>query len=73
MPLKGQISTVINASLSGSGPRLAQPPCFWLALRLRSSVSDRMKKDLAIRALDIAVRLRQPPKGCIFLSDRGSS
>ena len=28
--------------------------------------------DLAIRALDMAVRLRQPPEGCIFHSDRGS-
>ncbi len=36
------------------------------------AVSDRMKKDLAIRALDMAVRLRQPPDGCIFHSDRGS-
>ncbi len=36
------------------------------------AVSDRMKKDLAIRALDMAVNLRQPAKGCIFHSDRGS-
>ena len=36
------------------------------------AVSDRMKKDLAIRALDMAVRLRNPPPGCIFHSDRGS-
>ena len=36
------------------------------------AVSDRMKKDLAIRALDMAVRLRQPPEDCIFHSDRGS-
>ncbi len=36
------------------------------------AVSDRMKKDLAIRALDMAVSLRNPPKGCIFHSDRGS-
>ena len=36
------------------------------------AVSDRMKKDLAIRALDMAVRLRQPPEGCLFHSDRGS-
>jgi putative transposase len=30
------------------------------------AVSDRMKKDLAIRAWDMAVRLRQPPEGCVF-------
>jgi hypothetical protein len=41
--------------------------------RLRRAVSDRMKKDLAIRALDMAVRLRNPLPGCIFHSDRGSS
>lgn len=36
------------------------------------AVSDRMKKDLAIRALEMAINLRQPPKSCIFHSDRGS-
>ena len=36
------------------------------------SVSNRMKKDLAICALDMAVALRRPPKGCIHHSDRGS-
>lgn len=36
------------------------------------AVSDRMKRDLAIRALDMAVRLRRPPEGCIFHADRGS-
>ncbi|MBU7580757.1 MAG: IS3 family transposase [Porphyrobacter sp.] len=36
------------------------------------AVSDRMKKDLAIRALDMAVRLRNPPQDCLFHSDRGS-
>ena len=36
------------------------------------SVSNRMKKDLAIRALDMAVTLRRPPKGCIHHSDRGN-
>jgi putative transposase len=30
-------------------------------------------KDLAIRALDMAVRLRNPPPGCLFNLDRGSS
>ena len=36
------------------------------------AVSDRMKKDLAIRALEMAIHLRKPPRGCIFHSDRGS-
>jgi transposase InsO family protein len=30
-----------------------------------------MKKDLAIRALEMAINLGQPPKGCIFHSGRG--
>jgi putative transposase len=36
------------------------------------AVSNRMKRDLAIRALDMAVALRRPPKGCIHHTDRGS-
>ena len=36
------------------------------------AVSNRMKRDLAIRALRMANALRAPPKGCIFHSDRGS-
>lgn len=36
------------------------------------AVSNRMKRDLAIRALNMAVALRMPPKGCIHHSDRGS-
>ena len=36
------------------------------------AVSDRMKKDLAIRALDMAINLRNPPPGCIHHTDRGS-
>ena len=31
-----------------------------------------MKRDLAIRALKMAVALRQPRKGCIHHTDRGS-
>jgi transposase InsO family protein len=36
------------------------------------AVSNRMKRDLAIRALKMAIALRQPPKGCIHHTDRGS-
>ena len=36
------------------------------------AVSNRMKRDLAIQALDMAAALRQPPKGCIHHTDRGS-
>ena len=36
------------------------------------AVSNRMKRDLAIRALKMAIALRRPPKGCVHHSDRGS-
>ncbi len=36
------------------------------------AASNRMKKDLAIRALDMAINLRQPPPGCLHHTDRGS-
>ena len=36
------------------------------------AVSNRMKRDLAIRALKMAINLRKPPKDCIHHSDRGS-
>lgn len=36
------------------------------------AVSNRMKRDLAIRALKMAIALRRPPKGCIHHTDRGS-
>ncbi len=36
------------------------------------AVSDRLKRDLAIRALDMTVALRQPPPGRIHYTDRGS-
>lgn len=33
------------------------------------AVSNRMKRDLAIRALNMAIALRKPPKGCIHHTD----
>lgn len=36
------------------------------------AVINRMKRDLAIRALKMAIVLRQPSKGCIHHTDRGS-
>jgi len=35
------------------------------------AVSNRMKRDLAIRALKMAIAFRTPPKGCIHHTDRG--
>jgi putative transposase len=36
------------------------------------AVSNCMKRDLAIRALKMAIAFRSPPKGCIHHTDRGS-
>ena len=36
------------------------------------AISNQMKKDLAIRALNMAIALSRPPKGCIHHTDRGS-
>ena len=36
------------------------------------AVSNRMKRDLAIRALKMAIALRSPPRECIHHTDRGS-
>lgn len=36
------------------------------------AVSNRLKKDLTIQALKMAINLRQPPEGCIHHTDRGS-
>ena len=36
------------------------------------AVSDRLKQDLAIKALNMAINLRQPLPGCIHHTDRGS-
>jgi len=35
------------------------------------AVSNRMKRDLAIRALNTAIAFRTPPKGCFHHTDRG--
>ena len=36
------------------------------------AISNRIKQDLALRALNMAIALRRPPPGCIHHSDRGS-
>ncbi len=36
------------------------------------AISNRLKKDLATRALNMAITLRRPPKGCVQHTDRGS-
>lgn len=36
------------------------------------ALSNRIKQDLALRALDMAIALRKPPPGCIHHTDRGA-
>jgi putative transposase len=36
------------------------------------AISNRMKRDLAIRVRDMAIALRQPPEGYTHHTDRGS-
>jgi putative transposase len=36
------------------------------------AISNRIKQDLALRALSMAIALRRPPPGCIHHTDRGS-
>ena len=36
------------------------------------AISNRIKQDLALRALNMAIALRRPPPDCIHHSDRGS-
>ncbi|MFV0293239.1 MAG: IS3 family transposase, partial [Paracoccus sp. (in: a-proteobacteria)] len=36
------------------------------------AISNRMKQDLAIRTLNMAIALRRPPPGCMHHTDRGS-
>ena len=50
-------------------------PCGAAARRLSGNswaVSNRLKRDLAVRALTMAINLRQPPPGCLHHTDRGS-
>jgi transposase InsO family protein len=76
-PFAGSCASANVAIARGADDRPARVLAHILDLHSRRVVgwaaSDRMKKDLAIRALDMAVRLRQPPEGCLFHSDRGSS
>jgi len=54
--------------INDADPSLAHSPrCVigWAA-------SNRMKRDLAIRALNMAIALRRPSRSCIHHSDRGS-
>ena len=37
------------------------------------AVSNRMKRDLAIPALNMAIAFRSPPKGCVPHTDRPSN
>ncbi len=43
-----------------------------ITCRSTGAVSNRMKRDLAIRALNMAIALRRSAKGCVHHSDRGS-
>ncbi len=36
------------------------------------AISDRMKHDLVLRALNVAITIRKPPPGCIHHTNRGS-
>ncbi|WP_165571284.1 DDE-type integrase/transposase/recombinase, partial [Paracoccus nototheniae] len=36
------------------------------------AISNRMKQDLALRALNMVIAIRRPPQGCIHHTDRGS-
>jgi transposase InsO family protein len=51
---------------------------YWAVMDLHSrrvigwAVSDRLKRDLALRALKMAIALRSPSRDCVFHSDRGS-
>ena len=65
--------------VSGGRHRPLLPPCHWLdrqrPYETRSTdrqVNGTFTERLAIRALDMAVALRRPPKDCIHHTDRGS-
>lgn len=36
------------------------------------AIRNRMKQDLALRALNMAIAIRRPPPGCVHHTDRGS-
>jgi putative transposase len=64
-----------SAAISGAAlwvPPNVHPDEEALDALLRRSVRNRMKRDLAIRALKMAIAFRAPPKGCIHHTDRGS-
>ena len=63
--LPSSLTCILAASSAGPLSGMLRKPC-------RAGVSNRMKKDLAIRALDMAVALRQPPEDCLHHTDRGS-
>jgi transposase InsO family protein len=37
------------------------------------AISNRMKQDLALRALNMAIAIRRPPPRCVHHTDRGSA
>ena len=67
---------ILNRDFTASGPDqkwAGDITYIWTAEGwLYLAVSNRMKKDLAIRALQMAINLRRPPPGCIHHTHRGS-
>jgi putative transposase len=63
-----------SAAISGAAlwvPPNVHPDEEALDALLRRSVRNRMKRDLAIRALKMAIAFRAPLEGCIHHTDRG--
>ena len=61
----GQTPGRCSADRGDEWPPISRRVIAWAA-------SNKMKRDLAIRALNSAISLRRPPKGCIHHTDRGS-